>query len=191
MAPRDVGASRSSQCDWRDSRSPPFSVCAHRDPLYSLSFTLPAPSLSRHSAHPSSPPSSACMLPSLSLLRSISDSSVSISRLFFPIVLFVSIYHPLRYIPFSFIPWGSPCPSHSFALFLPHSPFLLGLLSIPISFSLSHPRFSLVARISFCPAATLQTLAKLVTWTLARPIVRRVTSSACALSHGSRKKSRA
>lgn len=75
----------------------------------------------------------------------------------------------------------------SLSIFSP-SFFLLTLsFYLPLSTSISLflfvalSRFSLLAlsRVSFCPSATLQTLAKrAVTWTSARPIVRRVTSSA-------------
>lgn len=105
MAPRDVGASRSSQCDWRDSRSPPSPSA--RIAIPSL-FHPPALSLSRHSAHPSSSPS-ACVFPSLSLLRSISDSSTSIHISSFlsyhifclylsPLALYTLLFHPLRFL---------------------------------------------------------------------------------------------
>lgn len=168
MAPRDVGASRSSQCDWRDSRSPPSPFARIAIPS-TLSLSPPSTLSLTSFGSPSSRPS-ACVLPSLSPLRSISDStSIHISS-FLSYRIFCLYLSPLASCTLA--PPSSLevllCPSFSFSLcFSPSPSFSLLRSSIYPYFFLSVAPsvlpIRLVARISFCLSATLQTLAKLVT----------------------------
>lgn len=168
MPPRDVGASRSSQCDWRDSRSPPSTpVHAHRDPLYQpVLFHPPAPSLSRHSATP------ACAPLLLFLCRSVSESpsihllslsllcSYALSIYLIPCVISFSssspeIFYVFRFFLF-FLFFSLVLSSYSIALFTP----IYFCLSPSLCRTLALLPTRLVARVSFCPSATLQTLAR-------------------------------
>lgn len=166
MAPRDVGASRSSQCDWRDSRSPPSPFARIAIPS-TLSLSPPS-TLSLTSLGYPSPRPSACVLLSLSPLRSISDStSIHISSFLSYRIFCLYLSHSLRHVllPLHPLRFCRVFLSLSFTLFLFRSPFLLGLLS-PLFLSLCRTPVlptRLVACVSFCPSATLQTLAKLVT----------------------------
>lgn len=170
MAPRDVGASRSSQCDWRDSRSTPFSVRAHRDPLYSLTFSTPQHPLSRVTRPAPPPPNPLHVRVRLFLpfVPSVTPPA-SISRPFFLVALLASIYLTPRAMYILAPPFSleiSPRLSLSLSPFLSHSSFLLGRSIYPYFFlSVAPPVLPtrLVARVSFCPSATLQTPAKLVT----------------------------
>lgn len=143
MPPRDVGASRSSQCDWQDSRSPPSTpVHAHRDPLYRpVLFHPPAPSLSRHSATPACAPllfflcRSVSESPSIHLLSLSLLYSYALSIYLIPCVISFSSSSPEIFLcPFLFI--FLPC--SFFLLYCSIYPYLL----LSLSFSLSHSRTS-------------------------------------------------
>lgn len=156
MALRDVGASRSSQCDWRDSRSPPSPSARIAIPS-TLSLSPPSTLSLTSLATPLLVPLH--VLPSLSLFHSISDStSIHISSFLSYRTFCLYLSHPLRHVlsfllhPLRFLRAFLAL----FTLFLPHSPFLLGLLSTPISFSLSHPRFSLLALSRASPSVPQQ-----------------------------------
>lgn len=142
-------------------------------------FHPPAPSLSRHSATP------ACASLLLFLRRSISESTsihfpsfslLSCSFYLSSLVSCVFLLHPLRFFVLSLSIF---LPRSFFLLYRSIYPYLLLSLSLSLCRTLAFLPTCLVARVSFCPSATLQTLARrAVTWTSARPIVRRVTSSA-------------
>lgn len=134
MAPRDVGASRSSQCDWRDSRSPPSPFARIAIPS-TLSLSPPSTLSLTSLGHPSPHPS-ACVLPSLSLFRSISDStSIYISSFLSYRIFCLYLSHPLRHVPSILLhPLRFLFLFLSFALFHPHSPFLLGRSIYPYFF---------------------------------------------------------
>lgn len=110
---------------------------ASRSPLLSL-FHPPAPSLSRHSATPLLIPLHMCSRLFLPYVPSVTPPA-SISRLFFPIVFFVSIYHTscVMYPRPFFIPWGFSMPlslfhsrSPSFSLLTQSSTYSYFFLSV-------------------------------------------------------------
>lgn len=157
MPPRDVGASRSSQCDWRDSRSSPFQFVRTAIPsTQPVLFHPPAPSLSL--GHP-------CMCVPASLSPLLYHESISI---YFP-----SFSLSYRILSIYLIPCVMHFPPSSleifpilFSLFLYLFPpffFLLTLsfylpLSTPISLFLfvAPSHFSLLALSHASPSVPQQ-----------------------------------
>lgn len=136
MAPRDVGASRSSQCDWRDSRSPPSPFARIAIPS-TLSFTPQHP-LS-HVTRPSLS-SSFCMCAPISFSPSFHQWLHQHPYLVFS---FLSYFLSLSISPFASCILPPPSSLEislclflflSFTLFHPHSPFLLGRSIYPYFF---------------------------------------------------------
>lgn len=127
-----------------ETRDHPLLLCprASRSPLLFLFHPQHTLSLGYPSPQPS-----ACVRPSLSLLRSISDfTNIHISSFLSYRIFCLYLSHPSHHVlSLLFHPLRSPCLFLPFILFLSHSFFLLDLLSTPISFSLLHPRFSLLA----------------------------------------------
>lgn len=156
MAPRDVKASRSSQCDWRDSRPPP-SLSARIAIPSTLPLSPPNIPLSRYSATPRLNPLHVCAHLSPSFVPSDFTNILHISSFLSYRIFCLYLSHPSRHVPsLLFHPLRSPCLFLPFIPFLPHFPFLLDLPSTPISSSLSHPRFSLLALSRASPSVPQQ-----------------------------------
>lgn len=164
MAPRDVGASRSSQCDWRDSRSPPSPAFAHTTiPTTSrFSFTLQRALLSH--VTPTTP---LRVCTSISLSLSPSHHHSEFTNVYISDLSFSSVYlsHPSHRAPSLFLhPSGSLCVSLSLFLSLFYSlvhprssPFLLNRSIYSYRYlSVMHPCYPLLALSCTSPSVPQQ-----------------------------------
>lgn len=171
MAPRDVGASRSSQCDWRDLRSPPSPFARIAIPS-TLSLSPPGTLSLASLGHPLLPtPLHVRVRLFLSFVPSVTPPA-SISRLFFLVVLLVSIYLT-PCVMYILAPPSSLEISPRLSLSLPFFlilPSYLVALSTLISFSPSHPRFSLLALSRASPSVPRQPSRHRPSWSRERQL---------------------